>query len=45
MELLYKYLFYISGFIIVWAMVGYPISLKLIGRLYKNRNLEKELLS
>ncbi|MGR5981031.1 glycosyltransferase [Bacillus cereus] len=41
MELLYKYLFYISGFIIVWAMVGYPISLKLIGRLYKNRNLEK----
>ncbi|EKS8354129.1 glycosyltransferase family 2 protein [Bacillus cereus] len=41
MELLYKYLFYISGFIIVWAMVGYPISLKLIGRLYKNRKLEK----
>ncbi|CAG9612119.1 hypothetical protein BACCIP111899_01291 [Bacillus rhizoplanae] len=41
MELLYKILFYISGFIIVWAMVGYPISLKLIGRLYKNRKLEK----
>lgn len=41
MELLYKYLFYISGFIIVWAMVGYPISLKLIGSLYKNRKLEK----
>ncbi|MED1556531.1 glycosyltransferase family 2 protein [Bacillus paramycoides] len=41
MESLYKYLFYISGFIIVWAMVGYPISLKLIGSLYKNRKLEK----
>ncbi|MFE4759421.1 glycosyltransferase family 2 protein [Bacillus mycoides] len=41
MEFLYKYLFYISGFIIVWAMVGYPISLKLIGSLYKNRKLEK----
>ncbi|PFK38343.1 glycosyl transferase [Bacillus cereus] len=42
MELLYKILFYISGFIIVWAMIGYPISLKLIGRLYKNRKLEKD---
>ncbi|MED0960083.1 glycosyltransferase family 2 protein [Bacillus paramycoides] len=41
MESVYKYLFYISGFIIVWAMVGYPISLKLIGSLYKNRKLEK----
>ena len=37
MELLYKILFYISGFIIVWAMIGYPVSLKLIGKLYKNR--------
>lgn len=42
MELLYKILFYISGFIIVWAMVGYPISIKLIGKLYKNRKLEKD---
>ncbi|WP_191560018.1 glycosyltransferase family 2 protein [Metabacillus idriensis] len=42
MELLYKILFYISGFVIVWAMAGYPLSLKLIGKLYKNRNLKKD---
>ncbi|WP_404469085.1 glycosyltransferase family 2 protein [Sutcliffiella horikoshii] len=42
MELLYKILFYISGFIIVWAMVGYPVSLKLIGKLLKNRRLNKD---
>ncbi|MFG6147461.1 glycosyltransferase family 2 protein [Halobacillus sp. B23F22_1] len=41
MELFYKVLFYLSGFIIVWAMVGYPVSLKLIGRMYSNRKLEK----
>lgn len=42
MELLYKILFYISGFIIVWAMVGYPVSLKFIGKLFKNRRLYKD---
>ncbi|WP_404459795.1 glycosyltransferase family 2 protein [Sutcliffiella horikoshii] len=42
MELLYKILFYISGFIIVWAMVGYPVSLKFIGKLMKNRRLNKD---
>ena len=42
MDLLYKILFYTSGFIIVWAMIGYPVSLKLIGILYKNRKLEKD---
>lgn len=42
MELLFKILFYISGLTIVWAMVGYPVSLKLIGNLYKNRKLEKD---
>ncbi|NLP51841.1 glycosyltransferase family 2 protein [Bacillus sp. RO1] len=42
MELLYKILFYISGFIIVWAMVGYPVSLKFIGKLLKNRRLNKD---
>lgn len=41
MGLLIKILFFVSGFIIVWAMVGYPLSLKLIGRLYKSRKLEK----
>ena len=42
MDLLLSILFYISGFIIVWAMVGYPLSLKLIGKLYKNRKLKKD---
>lgn len=42
MELLLKTLFYISGFIIFWAMVGYPMSIKLIGQFYKNRTLEKD---
>lgn len=37
-----KSLFYISLYIIVWAMVGYPLSLKLIGKLYKNRKVEKD---
>lgn len=42
MELLYKILFYISAFIIVWAMVGYPLSLKLVDKLYRKRKLEKD---
>ena len=42
MELLFKILFYISAFIIVWAMVGYPVSLKIIGNIYKSRKLQKD---
>lgn len=42
MGLLLKILFYISGFIIVWAMMGYPLSLKLLGRIYKARMLTKD---
>lgn len=42
MELLFKILFYISAFIIVWAMVGYPISLKVIGKIYDYRKLQKD---
>ena len=42
MELIIKILFYLSGFIIAWAMVGYPISLKILGKIYKNRILEKD---
>lgn len=41
MGLFLRTLFYMSGFIIFWAMIGYPLSLKLIGRLYKNRELKK----
>lgn len=42
MTLFFEILFFLNGFIIVWAMVGYPISLKLIGLLYRNRKLEKD---
>ncbi|GAE88921.1 glycosyltransferase family 2 protein [Acetivibrio straminisolvens] len=42
MGIFIKTLFYTSGFIIFWAMIGYPVSLKIIGRLYKSRKLEKD---
>jgi glycosyltransferase involved in cell wall biosynthesis len=42
MGLFLRILFYLSGFVIIWAMVGYPLSLKLIGRFYKDRQLEKD---
>lgn len=37
-----KALFYINIFIIIWAMIGYPLSLKIIGKIYKSRKLEKD---
>ena len=42
MEIAAKILFYLSGFIIFWAMVGYPFSIKIIGRLSKNKTLAKD---
>lgn len=42
MEMVTKIIFYVSGFIIIWAMVGYTFSLKVIGRIYKNRKLTKD---
>ncbi|WP_413378013.1 glycosyltransferase family 2 protein [Alkalihalobacillus sp. 1P02AB] len=42
MDLILKFLFYLSGFIIIWAMIGYPISLKFIGKVYKNRRIKKD---
>ncbi len=42
MEFFFKVIFYISAFVIVWAMVGYPISLKVIGKIYKSRKLQKD---
>lgn len=42
MELFLKTVFYLSGFIILWAMVGYPVSLKLIAKFYNHRRLEKD---
>lgn len=44
MKIAAKLIFYISGFIIFWAMIGYPISLKIISKFYKNRELKKDYL-
>lgn len=35
-------LFWIFAFIIVWAMGGYKVTLKLLGKLFKNRRLRKD---
>lgn len=37
-----KCIFYVSGFIIFIAMIGYPFSLKLIGRLYRSKENKKD---
>jgi len=42
MEVSYKIVFIISVFIIVWAMVGYPTSIKILGRIFENRQLVKD---
>ncbi|WBL14827.1 glycosyltransferase family 2 protein [Sutcliffiella sp. NC1] len=35
-------IFYLNAFIIFWAMIGYPLSLKILNRLYKHRTLRKD---
>ena len=40
--IVYKLLFFISAFLIFWAMIGYPVSLKFIGKIYKSRKLLKD---
>ncbi len=42
MGIFIKALFYVSGFIIFWAMIGYPVSLKLVEKCYKSRELKKD---
>lgn len=42
MLLIYKLFFFVGGFLIFWAMIGYPISLKIIGKIYKDRRLKKD---
>lgn len=37
-----KIIFYISGLLIFWAMVGYPYSLRVIGKLYKKNEEKKD---
>lgn len=34
--------FYLSTFIIFWAMIGYPLSLKILRIIYRNRHLIKD---
>lgn len=34
--------FYVSGFIIFWAMIGYPLSLKILSKIFKGRTLKKD---
>jgi len=36
-EIVVKLLFYINAFIIFWAIIGYPISIKILGKIYKKR--------
>ncbi|GAB6179423.1 glycosyltransferase [Desulfotomaculum defluvii] len=42
MEFIIRLIFYLNAFIIFWAMVGYPLSLKILRRVYKNRTLKKD---
>lgn len=42
MKMILYILFYINIFIIIWAMIGYPISLKILKKVYKNRRLKKD---
>ncbi|MCA0991378.1 glycosyltransferase family 2 protein [Pseudalkalibacillus hwajinpoensis] len=42
MKLFFEILFYVSGFIIFWAMIGYPISLKIIGKLHSGNQMNKD---
>lgn len=42
MEFIILLVFYLSAFIIFWAMVGYPISLIILKKIYKNRRLKKD---
>lgn len=42
MLILIKMLFFLSAFIIFWAMIGYPLSLKILGKMYKRRKLRKD---
>lgn len=42
MEILVIILFFVSGFIIFWAMIGYPLSLRAIYKIIKPKPLKKD---
>lgn len=37
MMIFLKICFLVSGFLIFWAMIGYPISIKILGKIFKNK--------
>lgn len=41
MKLTFLIIFYLCAFIIFWAMIGYPVSLRVLKKIFKNRTLEK----
>lgn len=38
-----KIIFWVSAFIIIWAMVGYQVSLRVLDKLYKKKNDKKDI--
>lgn len=40
-EFIMQVIFFISAFLIFWAMIGYPLSLKILRKVYKKRTLKK----
>lgn len=42
MQTVLEVCFYLNAFVIFWAMVGYPVSLKLLRCVYKDRQLKKD---
>lgn len=42
MQLATQIIFFFFAFVIFWAMAGYPLSLLILGKIYKNRKLKKD---
>lgn len=41
-KILLNILFYFSSFVIFWAMIGYPLSIRILGHLFRKRTLKKD---
>ncbi len=42
MDIIIKIIFFLSAFIIFWAMIGYSVSLRIISKLVKKKDLKKD---
>ncbi|KNE18792.1 glycosyltransferase family 2 protein [Virgibacillus pantothenticus] len=42
MEFFLKAIFFLSAFIIFWGMIGYPLSIKILGRVIKKKKIIKD---